>query len=240
MPARRAVVATAPSCRGRKNAMLSADSPRAPGLTKGAVGPPRRRPFGRARIIAEMIRAAQAGVGAASTAHAGALLARAAAGRLTARRPPRRLLCARPPAKEASRKLAKLAAVAVCATDDVGLEPRLAPSARLAAAAPTRRTAARGRLLALTLEQLEPRGAKPPRALPRRAPLKLPAGSLAAAAVFEGSLPSRDSRGQVGPRPGAAGATPAMYARHESMRRRPSTLQNLSEAAPGADPISPS
>ena len=192
-----------------------------------------RRPPVATRIIAELIRAAQAGVGAARGATP--RYARAAAGRY------RWLAYAGcdAPAERCLRKLAKLALYLV-STEDVGLEPLARVCATLRPLYHPSNSGAWTSRLALLLSELSRECAKG--AARRRAALKLPAGSRGVnGCVFEGSLPSRETTVKLAQLL-APLARAALYARHESMVLSAiGTLQNLSEAAPEvvADAIVP-
>ena len=192
-----------------------------------------RRPPVATRIIAELIRAAQAGVGAARGATP--RYARAAAGRY------RWLAYAGcdAPAERCLRKLAKLALYLV-STDDVGLESLARVCATLRPLYHPSNSGAWTSRLALLLSELSRECAKG--AARRRAALKLPAGSRGVnGCVFEGSLPSRETTVKLAQLL-APLARAALYARHESMVLSAiGTLQNLSEAAPEvvADAIVP-
>ena len=192
-----------------------------------------RRPPVATRIVAELIRAAQAGVGAARGATP--RYARAAAGRY------RWLAYAGcdAPAERCLRKLAKLALYLV-ATEDVGLEPLARVCATLRPLYHPSNSGAWTSRLALLLSELSRECAKG--AARRRAALQLPAGSRGVnGCVFEGSLPSRATTVKLAQLL-APLARAALYARHESMVLSAiGTLQNLSEAAPEvvADAIVP-
>ena len=183
-----------------------------------------RRPAVATKIVAELIRAAQAGVGAARGATP--RYARAAAGRY------RWLAYAGgdAPTERCLRKLAKLALYLVFSAD-VGLEPLARVCATLRPLYHPSNSGAWTSRLALLLSELSREAAKG--AARRRAQRLLPASSRGVnGCIFEGSIPSLETTQELAQLLVPL-ARAALYARHESMVLAAiGTLQNLSEAAP--------